>query len=125
MADVIRAIHVPIRSMYFASVQSFEYKEVSLNTTDQPMNLFMEGLEKSGKKREKSGKSFPFREVFKGGSEGLYLSQSSQESRVLSQSTQGTRRKIVFCLFRNGTNKRPPFMNLSVISVSSSEAGER
>ena len=60
-----------MRSAYFASVQSFEYKEVSLNTTAQPMNLLIEGLEKSGKKREKSGNSLPLLEISGEGREGV------------------------------------------------------
>jgi hypothetical protein len=61
-----------MRPASFPNVQSFEYKEVSLNTTAQPMNSLMEGLEKSGKRREKSGNSFPLLEISKDGREGFW-----------------------------------------------------
>jgi hypothetical protein len=58
---------VPILFTYLASAQSFEYREVSLSTTDQGMNLLKEGLEKSGKGREQSGNSVPLLEISRGG----------------------------------------------------------
>jgi hypothetical protein len=52
-------------------MQSFEYREVSPSTTDPCMNLIKEGLEKSGKRREKSGNSVPLLEISMGGREGF------------------------------------------------------
>jgi hypothetical protein len=62
---------MPKRSSYFASLQSFEYREVFLSTTDQGVNLLKEGLEKSGKRREKSGNSVPLLEISRDGREGV------------------------------------------------------
>jgi len=64
MTDILRAIHMPKIPAHFASVQSFEYREVSVSTTDPCMNVLKEGLEKSGKRREKSGNSIPLLEIF-------------------------------------------------------------
>jgi hypothetical protein len=67
----IRARHVPMRPASFPNVQSIESRDVSLDLTGSPMKLLMEGLEKSGKRKEKSGNSFPLMEISKDGREGV------------------------------------------------------